>query len=149
MARQYTTVEWVILARAVHGDKYDYSNVVYRGGRTDVEVICREPGHGPFLVQPHRHIGERKKGCPICKPPKKRTVDTSVFVEDAVEVHGDKYDYSKVDYRGMKYKYEIGCSDHGSFSMTYKSHIRNRKGCPICEVISKAEKRSGTKQESD
>ena len=121
----YTTEEWVVLASVIHDGKYDYSNVDYRGSKTDVEVICLEPGHGPFLVQPHRHTGERRKGCPICNPPKRRAVDTSVFIEDAIEVHGDKYDYSKVDYQGMKTECEIICPEHKSFYRNYRSHIRN------------------------
>jgi len=137
----YSTLEWTIIAEAVHDDKYDYSNVIYRGARTVVEVICPESGHGPFLVQPTKHIGGRKMGCPICKP-RRRIIDTDVFIEDARAVHGDKYDYSKVDYKNQGTTYEIICPEHGGFMMRYKSHIRNRKGCPICEAISKAEQRS-------
>lgn len=146
MPQRYTTEEWVVLASVIHDGRYDYSNVDYRNSKTDVEVICPEPEHGPFLVEPHRHTGARKKGCPICNPPKRRTVDTSVFVEDAIEVHGDKYDYSKVDYQGMKTKCEMICPKHKSFYRNYKSHIRNRMGCPLCEAISKAEKRFGTQK---
>ena len=150
MVRAYTTEEWVILARGVHGEKYDYSKVDYKDTYTDVEVICPEPGHGSFLIQPKRHIGPRKKECPICKPPGRRVIDSSVFTEDARAVHGDKYDYSKVDYKNNSTKCEIICPDHGSFHLTYKSHImRARTGCPICEAIRKAQKLSGTKQEID
>ena len=137
----YSTAEWIIIARAVHDDKYDYSNVIYRGARTVVEVICPESGHGPFFVQPTKHIGARKVGCPICKP-RRRIIDTDVFIEDARAVHGEKYDYSKVDYKNQGTAYEIICREHGGFMMKYKSHIRNRKGCPICEAISKGEERS-------
>jgi rubrerythrin len=148
VVRAYTTVEWIILARGVHGDKYDYSKVDYKDQYTDVEVIC--PEHDSFWVQPKGHIASdtsRRKECPICKPPGRRVIDTSVFIEDAMAVHGDKYDYSKVDYKNNQTKCEIICPDHGSFHLTYKSHImRAKTGCPICEVISKAEKRSGTQK---
>ena len=141
MPHTYSTLEWTIIAEAVHDDKYDYSNVIYRGARTDVEVICPEPEHGPFLVQPTKHIGKRMMGCPICKP-RRRIIDTGVFIEDARAVHGDKYDYSKVDYKNQGTTYELICPEHGRFLRSYRTHIRNRKGCPICEAISKAEQRS-------
>lgn len=149
--RAYTTEEWVILARGVHGEEYDYSKVDYKDTYTDVEVICPKPRHGSFFVQPKKHIGLREKGCPICKPSGRRVIDTSVFTEDAMAVHGDKYDYSKVEYQNNHTKCEIICPEpgHGSFSLSYRAHIRSKSGCPICEVISKAEKRSGTKQEID
>ena len=140
MVRAYTTVEWIILARGVHGDKYDYSKVNYKDQYTDVEVIC--PEHDSFWIQPKRHIASNtsKRGeCPICKPGR-RVINTSVFIEDAMEVHGDKYDYSKVEYKNNSTKYEIICPEqgHGSFYLTYRSHIKSRTGCGICEVISKA-----------
>jgi hypothetical protein len=150
VVRAYTTKEWVILARGIHGEKYDYSKVDYKDTYTDVEVICPESGHGSFLIQPKRHIGPRKKECPICKPSGRRVIDSSVFTEDARAVHGDKYDYSKVDYKNNSTKCEIICPDHGSFHLTYRSHImRARRGCPICEAIRKAKKLSGTEQEID
>jgi hypothetical protein len=141
VSHTYSTLEWTIIAEAVHDNKYDYSNVIYRGARTDVEVICPEPEHGPFLVQPTKHIGKRMMGCPICKP-RRRIIDTGVFIEDAKAIHGDKYDYSKVDYKNNSTMCEIICPEHGRFLRSYRTHIRNQKGCPICEAISKAEKRS-------
>lgn len=140
MVRAYTTVEWIILARGVHGDKYDYSKVNYKDQYTDVEVIC--PEHDSFWIQPKRHIASNpsKRGeCPICKPGR-RVINTSVFIEDAMEFHGDKYDYSKVEYKNNHTKCEIICPEpgHGSFHLSYRSHIKSRTGCGICEVISKA-----------
>lgn len=149
MVRAYTTKEWIILAKGVHGEKYDYSKVDYKNTYTDIEVICPKSGHGSFLIQPKRHIGPRKKGCPICKPSGRRVIDSSVFTEDAGVVHGDKYDYSKVDYKNNSTKCEIICPDHGSFHLTYRSHIESARGCPLCEVIRKAKKLSGTEQEID
>lgn len=43
------------------------------------------------------------------------------FIADAIAVHGDKYDYSKVDYQGNKVKVCIICPKHGEFLASAKS----------------------------
>ena len=46
----------------VHGDKYDYSKVVYQGGRVKVVIVCKV--HGDFMQEPRSHISG--SGCPDC-----------------------------------------------------------------------------------
>jgi hypothetical protein len=48
------------------------------------------------------------------------------------EVHGDRYDYSKVNYKGAMQKIEIICKEHGSFRQIYVHHI-NGSGCVKCK----------------
>lgn len=50
-------------AKTVHGDKYDYSKVLYAGSGAKVIIIC--PIHGEFLQTPNGHISG-KCGCPTC-----------------------------------------------------------------------------------
>lgn len=50
-------------AREVHGDTYDYSEVVYAGRQTKVTIVC--PKHGPFEQHPQHHLS-RGQGCPSC-----------------------------------------------------------------------------------
>jgi len=47
----------------IHGNLYDYSNVVYKNAKSNVEIICKK--HGPFLQQPTKHLSYQ--GCPVCK----------------------------------------------------------------------------------
>lgn len=63
-------------------------------------------------------------GTKICK--------NSIFISKAKIVHGDKYDYSKVEYLNNKSKVEIICKKHGSFFQTPGSHINSCTGCPSC-----------------
>ena len=49
-------------ATKTHGDKYDYSKVVYLNTNIKVEIIC--PEHGRFLQTPNEHIDGRI--CPGC-----------------------------------------------------------------------------------
>jgi len=54
------------------------------------------------------------------------------FVSKAQLVHGDKYDYSLVDYVNSQTKVIITCPIHGSFDMKPNSHLSNQQGCPAC-----------------
>lgn len=55
--------EFIRKARALHGNRYDYSNVVYTNSKIKVEIICKQ--HGSFSVQPNTHL-VIKVGCPVC-----------------------------------------------------------------------------------
>ena len=58
--------EFVKKANKAHDNFYDYSKVIYKNSRTEVEIIC--PKHGSFWQPPNNHIhGFRKKGCPRCR----------------------------------------------------------------------------------
>ena len=56
---------------------------------------------------------------------------TKQFIEDAQKVHGNKYDYSKVEYINAQKKVCIICPKHGEFWQTPNSHLYGR-GCPKC-----------------
>ena len=132
-----TTEEFIKRAREVHGDKYDYSKVEYVNNESDVVIIC--PEHGEFLQKPHYHLGGN--GCPECGGTKK--LSTSVFVERAKSIHGDRYDYSKVSYVNNKTKVCIVCSEHGEFWQKPNSHLRG-VGCPLCAVERRTSKQTYT-----
>lgn len=62
MPARLTQEEFIRRARAVHGDRYDYSHVVYKNLSTAVEIVC--PKHGSVLVRPTVHLVGT--GCPKC-----------------------------------------------------------------------------------
>ena len=72
-----------------------------------------------------------KYGCRLEKR-KTRKYTVEKFIELSKEVHGDKYDYSKVDYINALTKVCIICPKHGEFWQTPSAHIHLREGCPIC-----------------
>lgn len=122
--RNKTTEEFIQEARKVHGDKYDYSKVEYTKARDKVCIIC--PKHGEFWQTPYSHL--KGSGCPKCLGRNRTTED---FIKKAREVHGDKYDYSKVNYVNGKIKIPIICPIHGEFWQAGESHLRGI-GCPRC-----------------
>ena len=120
-----TKEEWIASARKVHGDKYDYSNVKYVNKRTKVCIIC--PKHGEFLQKPSSHLQGR--GCQKCGGSSLLT--KKEFIKKARKVHGDKYDYSKVEYVNGTTKVCIICPEHGEFWQISSKHLFG-SGCPKC-----------------
>ena len=56
---------------------------------------------------------------------------TEEFIEKAKQVHGDKYDYSKVEYINNRTKVCIICPEHGEFWQLPSNHLQGT-GCPNC-----------------
>ena len=123
--KQLTTEEFIKKAKAIHGDKYNYSKVVYENSNTKVCIIC--PEHGEFWQSPNAHLSG--KGCAKCASGAVRT--TEDFIKKARIVHNDKYDYDKVEYINAKTKVCIICPEHGEFWQTPSGHLMG-KGCKKC-----------------
>ena len=62
----------------------------------------------------------------------KRVVTTESFIAEAKEIYGDRYDYSKVDYKNREHRVTIVCPIHGDFQVYAREHL-DGKGCPKCE----------------
>lgn len=117
-------------AAAKYGGKYDYSHVNYLNTDTKVEVICQY--HGSFYVTPYRHLHGQE--CPICTKNRyneSRTKTTEEFRAEAKAIHGEKYDYSRVNYVNSHTEVEIVCPIHGSFLQKPNKHLLGQ-GCPKC-----------------
>ncbi len=63
---------------------------------------------------------------------------TEEFIAEAKLVHGNKYDYSKVEYTGRHNKIAIICPIHGKFEQSPKHHLSSNYGCPYCGRINTA-----------
>ena len=122
----YTTEEFIKKAMEIHGDKYDYSKVIYKNNKEKICIIC--PEHGEFWQTPYKHIGA-KQGCPLCSKYHKLTKEE--FIERAKKIHGNRFDYSKVNYINDSTKICIICPEHGEFWQTPHNHL-NGKGCNKC-----------------
>ena len=123
--RAHTLENFIEKARKVHGNKYDYSKVNYINNRTKVCIIC--PIHGEFWQDPSSHISGHE--CNLCKGTTKLT--NKEFIVKAKEIHGDKYDYSKVEYINNHTKVCIVCPEHGDFWQIPNNHLKGQ-GCPKC-----------------
>lgn len=121
---------FILKSNIKHNNKYDYSLVDYTGAYNKVKIIC--PEHGVFEQTPNEHL--RGRGCPKCaniSHANKTRKSIEKYIQQAREVHGDKYDYSKMIYVNNYTDIEIICPEHGSFFQNPKGHLRGY-GCPQC-----------------
>lgn len=137
--KKLTTDDFIERAKKIHGSQYDYSEVNYKNNHSKVKIIC--PEHGEFFQAPVNHVN-LKQGCKQCglkKNSDRQRSNSDEFKKRAQNVHGKKYDYSKVDYVGGHQKVIITCPEHGDFEQTPQAHLSGRR-CPDCARISGAEK---------
>lgn len=62
MSKRLTTEEFIIRAKYVHGDKYDYSLSEYKSANEKLTIVCKK--HGNFTQSAYSHLMNR--GCPEC-----------------------------------------------------------------------------------
>jgi len=122
--------EFVRKSKEVHGDFYDYSKADYKTSHSKVVITC--PKHGDFSQKPsHHHSGI---GCPFCgkeAAASKLMTGTEEFIEKSKKIHGNKYEYSKVNYKNSSTKVTISCREHGDFEITPQNHLLG-SGCYPC-----------------
>ena len=121
-----TTEQFIKEANKAHNNKYDYSQTEYINATTKVKIIC--PVHGIFEQLPSNHL--KGTNCPKCFG-REKTIEQ--FIKEAKEIHGDKYDYSKSNYKDSRTKICIICSKHGEFWQSPHAHITSKCGCPKCK----------------
>ena len=137
-----TTKKFIESARKIYGNKYSYDKVVYKKSNVSVCITC--PEHGDFFITPNDFLdGHGCQKCASISRSKKRSSNTEDFIRKARLLHGNKYDYTKVEYSGNNTKVCIICPKHGEFWQTPHSHL-NGRGCKICGIESRAQKRSLT-----
>lgn len=130
--KRKTTQSFITESKAMYGDRFDYSKCQYKNTHTPVILIC--PEHGEFTITPkgYLHKGQSCKLCGIHDAGLKRRNTTEQFIQKAKSVHGDTYDYSKVDYQSNTCKVEIVCPKHGLFLQRATCHVDSKQGCPQC-----------------
>jgi len=139
MEKRLTNEEFTYKANKIHKNKYDYSKVNYRGMKGRIIIIC--PIHKEFSIKVTDHI-YRHKGCAKCIE-KEKTVK---FIEKARKIHGDKYDYSQVNYKIATKKIKIFCKEHKDF-IYQLPHNHLNGGCKKCAIMNLGKKRRLTKKE--
>ena len=106
--------------------------VNYKNINTKITIIC--PIHGEFEQILWSHL--QGQGCPKCgdeRGSQLRKSTTEEFIKKAKAIHGNKYDYSKVEYGKNNMELVcIICPKHGEFWQKPFSHLSGR-GCPVCK----------------
>ena len=135
--RSITLEKFLEKARKVHGEKYDYSKSKIENYKTKIEIICKI--HGSFFQTPNNHLSG--KGCKECGKEsilnhiqENCSSSTEDFIEKSKILHGDTYDYSKVEYVNNHTQVKIICKEHGEFLQLPHNHLVG-KGCKECGLL--------------
>ena len=129
--KRSTTEQFIAKSKEIFGNKYTYEKTKYITAKTPVIITC--PIHGDFEVNPHYHL-TRFCGCKLCKNEaisKSKTSNTEQFIEKAKRIHGDRYNYSKVNYVNAHTPVCIICPIHGEFMQIPNKHLSGHN-CPKC-----------------
>jgi very-short-patch-repair endonuclease len=118
-----TNEEFIIEAKKVHGDTYDYSKTNYVSGHQHIIIICKI--HGEFTQDPFNHLSGT--GCKRCTG----VYCLEDFIKEAKKIHGDLYDYSLSVYDKSRKAVKIICKDCGVFNQSPNSHLQGA-GCSMC-----------------
>lgn len=134
-----TTEQFIEEARAIHGDKFDYSRSIYSGSMRDITIVC--PKHGEWVTNPNRHLSSGR-GCAKCwneiKGEVQSQVERDTFIERSKAIYGDLFDYSKTQYRRAHINVTIRCTKCGrEFETTPNHHLSCKRGCGHCRVNAK------------
>ena len=142
----FTKEQFIERAIKVHGDKYDYSKVIYNNSQTKIIIKCNVCVID-FEQLANGHLsgrGCRKCGYKLIAESQKKLSEE--FISKSKEVHGNKYDYSLVEYKKGHDKVTIICKTHGPFEQNGQCHLSGR-GCNECGKINRALKQTFTQEE--
>lgn len=130
--RLKTTEDFISIAKTLNKNKYDFSEFKYKGAKVKGKVWCNTCKEF-FYTTPSNFL--KGRGCPKCaikSRATKKASTTEEFIERAKKIHGNKYDYSKVQYVNSNTLILIKCNHCNKF-FTQKPHKHLiGQGCPFC-----------------
>lgn len=137
---KYTKTELITKCNIIHQNKYDYSLISnYNSTKDKIIIICNI--HGSFSQKAIYHLSGN--GCPQCGNENmilKNRKSIDIFIDQANEIHNNRYKYNLETYIDTHTKIHIDCLDHGSFVQTPHSHLSG-SGCPKCADLERSIRR--------
>ena len=119
-----TTEEFILDCNKIHGNKYDYSKVIYRKAHDKIIIIC--PKHGEFRQKANNHLNGQE--CKLCST---NVLKKNEFINILNRVHNCKYEYDRFEFKNRQSIVEVNCKKHGYFKIKLGLHI-NGTGCKKC-----------------
>lgn len=133
--KEETKLEKMLINRLTDNQKklYSFEKFKYITMKTESEVYCKNckvyflTSAASLVYKEHGHRG--------CKGKRLRShfsKGKDKFIEDAIRKHGNKFDYSLVEYINAKIQVDIICPNHGLMPQIPDTHIRSKTGCRDC-----------------
>ena len=117
-------------ANKIHNNKYNYLQVKYNNAKEKIIITCNL--HGNFVQTPNAHLSGA--GCIKCsheKTSQRMSISWNDYMESLNKIHKNKYNYSKVIWKGVDEKIIVICPLHENFTIRPVDH-KNGRGCPLC-----------------
>ena len=137
MPARKTQEQFIAQAIAIHGDKFDYSEVEYKNSSIKVKIYCKTC-QKYFLQIPNSHVGKKEAGCRSCsqraKALSRPKITTEEFIEKARKKHGDTYGYSETKYTHSREEVKIYCKTCEKFFYQRAGHHTDGRGCNDCAL---------------
>ncbi len=128
MGKKLNTIEFIKRAKIQHGEQYSYDCSEYIKYKEKLNIRCLE--HGIFQQTPSDHLSGY--GCMACGGRKPLT--TATFIQQAKNIHDNKYNYDNVQYSTAHSDVVITCPHHGNFKQKPYSHLKGH-GCLDCSGL--------------
>lgn len=134
-------------AKQKHGNKYDYSKSEIINFKTKIIITCNE-GH-EFQQNYSKHLkGQGCKKCVFVNNSNKYRYSTGEFIQKAKEIHGDKFDYSKVEYIKNTHRVIIKCNKcNKEYNQRPIDHLSGAGGCNNCFQLKRGDSTRLTNEE--
>lgn len=130
MPTKLTQEEVLARFKDIHGDRYDYSKFEYKNSTTKSTVTCSKHGDFPITYKNHM-LGQGCRDCGYEQASESRKLTQDEFLSRSRDAHGDRYDYSKSEYKSSDDQVTIICPTHGEFQQIAGHHM-NGHGCSAC-----------------
>lgn len=145
VGKKFTREQVIKKFKEMHGNKYDYSKVKFNSVKDRVIIICKKHKH-EFMRNVFDHYNNKGTRCPLCvnedksknsywskftKSDEYRKNKVKELIKDFKKVHGNRYDYSKVEWVNKTTKIKIICKIHGEFLQSHQSH-KEGTNCQKC-----------------
>jgi very-short-patch-repair endonuclease len=128
-----TLNDFIIKCNCIYGSKiYNFSGSKYNGCLAKINIYCNN--HKIFFEKTPTKL-LNGYGCPKCmkeKKIKKLKLTNDEFIDKSKKIHGNLYDYSRVNYIDYYTNVSIICKKHSLFSIKPQYHLINKTGCPKC-----------------
>lgn len=142
-------IEKVLEKFPENAEKYDYSNVVYTGSHSFVEIFCKEH-EGVFQQRAYSHV--QGHGCPVCE--KKRAVAKATQKitrshEEWVTILAEKNPNIEVLGRIVNGQTKVQCLCRvcGHKWSVQPRALKNGEGCPLCGRLKMAQSKTLSHEE--
>jgi hypothetical protein len=141
--KKHNTKNFIEKAVRIHGTKFKYDLVEYKGVKEKIKIICN---HDHIFEQtPNDHLNGH--GCKKCSGWGAMKFNNNEFLDRLNKVYGNSLIYNDVIYKGHDEPVTLICPLHGDFIKKPKDLIIKKSGCPKCGYIKSTNKRKKTNDE--